>query len=283
MKGIILAAGYSQYLKPVTTSISKYLLPIYDKPIIYYPLHTLMLLGIRDILVICNSDNMLQIVNLLGDGSQLGINISYSIQLGSGGIAESILIGEEFIGNDSVSIILGDSIFFGGSFDVHNLQKDDGACIFYKRVNNPWQFGVIELDQFGTPLSIEEKPLRPKSSNAVTGLYVYDNKCIEYAHKLNPSHRNKLEITDISKCYLSAGKLHAVRLPKDVFWSDVRTANEMLDVSNYIKVESMRNNASLGCIEEVAYNNWWITEEELCKLADACSYGSYLKSMLYLK
>jgi glucose-1-phosphate thymidylyltransferase len=282
MKGIILAGGTGTRLYPITKCISKQLLPIYDKPTIYYPLSTLMLAGLQHFLIICNSRDFPVIRELLGNGSNFGIKLDYAIQDQPNGIAQAFLIGEEFIGDSSVCLILGDNIFYGSSLipDLRSATKlEAGALIFAYHVHDPKQFGVIELDSSGNALSIEEKPKKPKSNYAVTGLYFYDKEVVKLAKSLKPSARGELEITDLNRRYLENGALKVKRIGRGVAWLDSGTPESLLQASQFVETIEKRQGLKIACIEEIAFRNGWINERQLKKLAQESaksSYGKYL-------
>jgi glucose-1-phosphate thymidylyltransferase len=282
MKGIILAGGSGTRLYPLTRSVSKQQLPIYDKPMIYYPLSTLMLAGVRDILIISNREDIPLFQRLLGDGNDIGINLSYAIQEQPNGLAESFIIGEEFIGKDRVALILGDNIFFGEDFaKIINqaTQFKEGGLIFGYYVNNPSAFGVLEFDDNHQVLSIEEKPQHPKSHYIVPGLYFYDNSVIEIAKSLIPSERGELEITDVNKAYLKRGTLNVELLSRGIAWLDTGTHESLLDASNYVETIQKRQGLYIACIEEIAYNKGYINKDKLLSLAQPLlktGYGRYL-------
>jgi glucose-1-phosphate thymidylyltransferase len=282
MKGIILAGGSGTRLYPVTLAICKQLMPIYDKPMVYYPLTILMLAGIRDILVITTPYDIEAFRRLLGDGSKWGINLSYAVQPKPQGIAQAFVVGKEFIGNDTVALILGDNIFWGHGF-VEKLSlavaKTDGATIFGYWVNDPERYGVVELDAQGKPLNLVEKPDRPVSPYAVTGLYFYDNRVVNLAERLAPSPRGELEITDLNKLYLAENKLDVVLLGRGVAWLDTGTHESMLQASVFVETIQSRQGLKVSCPEEIAFRRGYITQEQLTQLAQPMkknSYGDYL-------
>ena len=286
MKGIILAGGKGTRLYPITLHISKQLLPVYDKPMIYYPLSTLMLAGIREILIISTKRDINNFKDLLGNGKELGLDLKYEIQEKPIGIAHSFIIGEKFINKDNVSLILGDNIFYGHGL-TEKLEKasqnKNGATIFAYSVKEPQRFGIIELDKREKPISIEEKPEKPKSNWAVVGLYFYDNKVVDYAKSLKPSQRGELEITDINKIYLQKRKLNVELLGRGFAWLDTGTFSSLIEASNFIKTIEERQGFKIACIEEISYNNGWIKEDILIKRANLfknSNYGEYLLSIL---
>ena len=282
MKGIILAGGSGTRLYPITKGISKQLIPVYDKPMIYYPLSTLMLAGIRDILVISTPEYTPLFESLLGDGSGFGINLSYKVQEHPNGLAEAFILGKEFIGSDSVCLILGDNIYYGSGLSKQlqaAAKKEDGATVFGYHVNDPERFGVVEFDENMHALSIEEKPEHPKSNYAVTGLYFYDNDVVEIAENLKPSDRGELEITDVNKEYLKRGKLDVKLMGRGYAWLDTGTHDSMLEAASFISTIQKRQNLKVACLEEIAYRMHWISREKLIELAQPLKkndYGQYL-------
>ncbi|HSW85285.1 MAG TPA: glucose-1-phosphate thymidylyltransferase RfbA [Candidatus Saccharimonadales bacterium] len=284
MKGIILAGGSGTRLYPITKGISKQIMPIYDKPMVYYPLSTLMQAGIRDILVITTPDDQSQFQRLLGDGSDLGINLEYAAQPSPGGLAQAFIIGEEFIGNDKVALILGDNIFHGDTFG-HSLQAcadPDGGIVFAYEVSDPERYGVVEFDSDHQAVSIEEKPAEPKSNYAVTGLYFYDNEVIEIAKNIKPSDRDELEITSVNEEYLHRGKLKVQIMSRGSVWLDTGTFESMNDASEYIHVIEKRTGLKIGCIEEIAFRQGYIDRDQLQRIAEPLvksGYGKYLTAI----
>ena len=285
MKGIILAGGSGTRLYPITMVTSKQLLPIYDKPMIYYPLSTLMLAGIQDILIISTSKDISNFENLLGDGSRYGIKLSYKVQPSPGGLAQAFIIGEEFINNDSVAMILGDNIFHGNGFTnllKKAVENESRATVFGYYVEDPERFGVVEFDKNGTAISIEEKPKNPKSNYAVTGLYFYDNNVCEYAKSLKPSNRGELEITDLNNIYLKQGKLDVITLGRGYGWLDTGTVDSLAEASEYVRVLENRQGLKISCLEEIAYKNGWINIESLLESAELYGkspYGKHLRNV----
>jgi glucose-1-phosphate thymidylyltransferase len=281
-KGIILAGGSGTRLYPVTKSISKQIIPVYDKPMIYYPLSVLMLSGIRDILIISTPNDLPLYQRLFGDGNQLGLNLQYAEQPSPDGLAQAFLIGEKFIGNDKACLVLGDNIFYGYEFSKilsEADKQDDGAVVFGYYVDDPERYGVAEFDATGKVLSIEEKPKMPKSNYAVTGLYFYSNDVVEKAKSLKPSVRGELEITDLNRLYLNEGRLNVKLLGRGMAWLDTGTHDSMLQAANFISTIQNRQGLKIACIEEIAYNRGFIDKPQLIKLAESLSkneYGQYL-------
>lgn len=289
MKGIVLAGGSGTRLYPLTMVTSKQLLPIYDKPMIYYPLSVLMNAGIRDILIISTPQDTPRFEALLGDGHQFGVQLTYKVQPNPDGLAQAFIIGEEFIGDDSVAMVLGDNIFFGHGLNkrlkaaVENAETGKGATVFGYYVDDPERFGIVEFDSEGKAISIEEKPEKPKSNYCVTGLYFYDNKVVEYAKNLKPSPRGELEITDLNRIYLENGELDVTLLGQGFTWLDTGTHESLVEATNFVKTVETHQHRKIACLEEIAYLNGWITKEEVLEAYEVLKknqYGKYLKDVL---
>ncbi|MEK9767764.1 MAG: glucose-1-phosphate thymidylyltransferase RfbA [Betaproteobacteria bacterium] len=286
MKGIVLAGGTGTRLYPITTGISKQLLPIYDKPMIYYPVSVLMLAGIRDILIITTPEDQSAYLRLLGDGRQFGINLAYVVQDSPKGLAQSFILGEEFIGEDSVCLVLGDNIFWGQGFsDIlnHAVKRKSGASIFAYQVKDPERFGVVEFDDHLKVISLEEKPTSPKSNFAVTGLYFYDNDVVSMAKKVEPSSRGELEISTLNQMYLDRGDLHVELLGRGFAWLDTGTHESLLDAAMFVETIQKRQGFKVACLEEIAWNNGWISDDDILKASvklSKNSYGDYLKNII---
>lgn len=289
MKGIILAGGSGTRLYPLTMVTSKQLLPVYDKPMIYYPMAVLMNAGIREILIISTPQDISRFEDLLGDGHQFGVHLSYAVQPSPDGLAQAFLIGEEFIGNDSVAMVLGDNIFAGHGLRkrlkaaLNNAENGKGATIFGYYVDDPERFGIVEFDQNGKAVSIEEKPEVPKSNYCVTGLYFYDNNVVEYAKSLKPSKRGELEITDLNRIYLEKGILNVELLGQGFTWLDTGTHESLADATNFVKTVETHQHRKIGCLEEIAYLNGWISKEVLLEMSELYKknqYGQYLKDVV---
>lgn len=285
MKGIVLAGGSGTRLYPLTMVTSKQLLPVYDKPMIYYPLSTLMLAGIRDILIISTPQDLPNFEKLLGDGSRYGLNLSYKVQPSPDGLAQAFILGEEFVGDDRCAMILGDNIFYGAGLTQH-LQKavnqEEGATVFGYYVEDPERFGVVEFDETGKAISIEEKPQQPKSNYAVTGLYFYDQKVCERAKNLSPSARGELEITDLNRIYLEEGKLSVVTLGRGYAWLDTGTVDSLAEATEFVRVVETRTGNAIAALEEIAYRNGWVDRKQLLESAQAYGkspYGAHLRAV----
>ncbi len=285
MKGIILAGGTGSRLHPVTLGVSKQLVPVYDKPMIYYPLSTLMLTGIQDILIITTPEDYDQFIRLLGDGNQFGVRFSYKIQESPDGLAQAFLLGKEHIGDDSVALVLGDNIFYGPGLgtQLRKYQNIEGAAVFGYHVADPTAYGVVEFDENFKAVSIEEKPLHPKSEYAIPGLYFYDNQVVEYAEKIVPSERGELEITDLNRMYLEQDSLHVEILPRGTAWLDTGTFDSLADATSFIRTVQNRQGLSIGCPEEIAWRMGFIDDarlEELARPLIKSGYGNYLLNLL---
>ncbi|WP_276839169.1 glucose-1-phosphate thymidylyltransferase RfbA [Anaerovibrio lipolyticus] len=289
MKGIILAGGSGTRLYPLTMVTSKQLLPVYDKPMIYYPMSVLMRAGIRDILIISTPQDTPRFQELLGDGKQFGVHLSYAVQPSPDGLAQAFIIGEKFIGRDSVAMILGDNIFAGHGMTkrlkaaVKHAEAGNGATVFGYYVDDPERFGIVEFDDKGKAISIEEKPAQPKSNYCVTGLYFYDNRVIEYAKGLKPSGRGELEITDLNRIYLEQGELSVELLGQGFTWLDTGTHESLVDATNFVKTIETHQHRKIACLEEIAYLNGWISKEDVLRVYEVLKknqYGQYLKDVL---
>ncbi len=289
MKGIILAGGSGTRLYPLTTVTSKQLLPVYDKPMIYYPLSVLMQADIRDILIISTPQDTPRFEELLGDGSRFGVRLSYAVQPSPDGLAQAFLIGADFIGGDAVAMVLGDNIFAGNGLThklqcaVRNAEQGRGATVFGYYVNDPERFGIVEFDEHGHAVSIEEKPQKPKSNYCVTGLYFYDEHVVEYARSLTPSPRGELEITDLNRIYLEAGMLNVELLGQGFTWLDTGTHESLMDASSFVRTVETHQHRKIGCLEEIAYLKGWISREDVQTVADKLKknqYGQYLQDVL---
>lgn len=288
MKGIILAGGSGTRLYPLTMITSKQLLPIYDKPMIYYPLSTLMLAGIRDILIISTPHDLPNFEKLLGDGSNYGIKLSYKVQPSPDGLAQAFILGEEFIGDDCCAMVLGDNIFYGNGFGkilreaVENAEKNRRASVFGYYVEDPERFGVVEFDDSGKVISVEEKPKEPKSNYAITGLYFYDNRVVEYAKQMKPSARGELEITDLNRVFLDCGDLDVKLLGRGFAWLDTGTMDSLIEAGQFVQMIEKRQSIKISAVEEIAYKNGWITKDKLLESAERygkSTYGQHLKKV----
>ena len=286
MKGIILAGGSGTRLYPITKGVSKQLLPIYDKPMVYYPLSVLMLAGIQDILIITTPEDREGFIRVLGDGSEFGVNLTYKMQPSPDGLAQAFIIGEEFIGDDSVCLVLGDNIFWGQGFTPileSAVKRQKGATVFGYQVNDPERFGVVAFDDNKKAVSLEEKPEKPQSNYAVTGLYFYDNDVVEMAKQVKPSHRGELEITTLNQMYLDRGDLHVELLGRGFAWLDTGTHESLLDAAMFVETIEKRQGYKIACLEEIGWRNEWLSDEQVLVTAKALSknsYGQYLYSLI---
>jgi len=286
MKGIILAGGSGTRLYPITKGVSKQLLPIYDKPMVYYPLSVLMLAGIQDILIITTPEDREGFIRVLGDGSEFGVNLTYKMQPSPDGLAQAFIIGEEFIGDDSVCLVLGDNIFWGQGFTPileSAVKRQKGATVFGYQVNDPERFGVVAFDDNKKAVSLEEKPEKPQSNYAVTGLYFYDNDVVEMAKQVKPSHRGELEITTLNQMYLDRGDLHVELLGRGFAWLDTGTHESLLEAAMFVEIIEKRQGYKIACLEEIAWNNGWLSNEQVIQTAKALSknsYGQYLMDLV---
>ncbi len=286
MKGIILAGGNGTRLYPVTIALSKQLLPVYDKPMIYYPLSTLMSAGIREVLIISNPDYLPMFEKLIGDGSLYGMRIEYKVQAKPVGLADAFRVGAEFIGNDNVCLILGDNMIYGPNFEeilteAEKIKK--GGIIFGYEVSDPTSYGVVEMDELGNAISIEEKPTKPKSNLAVPGLYFYDNNVVKIANEIKPSPRGELEITDVNRVYMEKGELKVIKLGRGYAWFDTGTPDRLNEAGDFVRAIELRQGVQIACIEEIAYSNGWITKDEILELAKKykeTDYGKYIKKVV---
>ena len=289
MKGIILAGGSGTRLYPITKGVSKQLLPIYDKPMVYYPLSVLMLAGIQDILIITTPEDREGFIRVLGDGSEFGVNLTYKMQPSPDGLAQAFIIGEEFIGDDSVCLVLGDNIFWGQGFTPileSAVKRQKGATVFGYQVNDPERFGVVAFDDNKKAVSLEEKPEKPQSDYAVTGLYFYDNDVVEMAKQVKPSHRGELEITTLNQMYLDRGDLHVELLGRGFAWLDTGTHESLLEAAMFVETIEKRQGYKIACLEEISWRNGWLTDSQVLKTAESLSknsYGQYLKNLIESK
>ena len=289
MKGIILAGGSGTRLYPITKGVSKQLLPIYDKPMVYYPLSVLMLAGIQDILIITTPEDREGFIRVLGDGSEFGVNLTYKMQPSPDGLAQAFIIGEEFIGDDSVCLVLGDNIFWGQGFTPileSAVKRQKGATVFGYQVNDPERFGVVAFDNNKKAVSLEEKPEKPQSNYAVTGLYFYDNDVVEMAKQVKPSHRGELEITTLNQMYLDRGDLHVELLGRGFAWLDTGTHESLLEAALFVEIIEKRQGCKIACLEEISWKNGWLTDSQVLKTAELLSknsYGQYLKNLIESK
>lgn len=285
IKGVILAGGNGTRLRPVTLAVSKQLLPVYDKPLIYYPLSALMLAGVRDILVVTRPDDQAAFQALLGDGTRFGVNFSYAGQPEPKGIAQALTIGEGFIAEQQVCLVLGDNLFYGGGFTGllrRAAEKTDGATVFGYEVREPRRFGIVELDREGLPVSIEEKPAQPKSNLAVTGLYFYDGDACRIAREIKPSRRGEVEITDVNRAYLEAGKLDVVTFGRGFAWLDAGTHDSLLEASHFVQTIEHNQGLKIACLEEIGWRNGWLSDEDLSQRAQDLGSGAYGEYLLRL-
>ena len=286
MKGIILAGGSGTRLYPITKGVSKHLLPVYDKPMIYYPLSVLMLAGIQDVLIITTPEDQSGFIRMLGDGKEFGVNLSYAVQPSPDGLAQAFIIGEEFIGSDSVCLVLGDNIFWGQGFTPilkSAASRNSGASVFGYQVKDPERFGVVAFDENQKAISLEEKPEKPQSNFAVTGLYFYDNDVVEMAKKVKPSHRGELEITTLNQMYMERGDLNVELLGRGFAWLDTGTYESLLEAAMFVETIEKRQGYKIACLEEIAWNNGWLSNEQMMQTAKALSknsYGQYLADLI---
>jgi len=285
MKGIILAGGSGTRLYPITKGVSKQLLPVYDKPMVYYPLSVLMLAGIQDVLIITTPEDQSGFIRMLGDGKEFGVNLSYAVQPSPDGLAQAFIIGEEFIGSDSVCLVLGDNIFWGQGFTPilkSAASRNSGASVFGYQVKDPGRFGVVAFDENQKAINLEEKPEKPRSNFAVTGLYFYDNDVIEMAKQVKPSHRGELEITTLNQMYMKRGDLHVELLGRGFAWLDTGTHESLLEAAMFVETIEKRQGYKIACLEEIAWNNGWLSNEQVMQTAKALSKNSYGKYLMDL-